>query len=127
MKYIVILGDGMADEPLPELGKKTPLEYARTPNMDRMARDGACGLLRTVPENFEAGSDIANMSILGYAPEKYYTGRGPLEALNIGVDLGPGDVAYRSNLVTIEDGIMADFSAGHITSAEGARALRVPC
>ncbi|WML66860.1 MAG: 2,3-bisphosphoglycerate-independent phosphoglycerate mutase [Methanoregula sp. SKADARSKE-2] len=120
MKYIVILGDGMADEPLPELSKKTPLEYARTPNMDRMARDGACGLLRTVPENFEAGSDIANMSILGYAPEKYYTGRGPLEALNIGVDLGPGDVAYRSNLVTIEDGIMADFSAGHITSAEGA-------
>jgi len=118
MKYIVILGDGMADEPLPGLGSKTPLEYARTPNMDRMARDGACGLLRTIPDNFEAGSDIANMSILGYAPEKYYTGRGPLEALNMGVDLGPGDVAYRCNLVTIENGMMADFSAGHITSAE---------
>ncbi len=110
----------MADEQLAELGGKTPLEYARTPNMDRIAREGACGLLRTVPDNFEAGSDIANMSILGYAPEKYYTGRGPLEALNMGVELGPGDVAYRCNLVTIENGMMADFSAGHISSDEGA-------
>jgi len=69
MKYIVICGDGMADEPIASLGNKTPLEYAKTPNMDRMAREGACGLLRTIPDNFEAGSDIANMSILGYAPE----------------------------------------------------------
>jgi 2,3-bisphosphoglycerate-independent phosphoglycerate mutase len=120
MKYIVVLGDGMADEPLEELGGKTPLEYAQTPNMDAMARDGACGMLRTIPDGFEAGSDIANMAVLGYAPEKYYTGRGPLEALSMGVDLAPDDVAYRCNLVTIEENTMADFSAGHITSAEGA-------
>jgi len=120
MKYIVVLGDGMADEPLEELGGKTPLEYGQTPNMDGMARDGACGMLRTIPDGFEAGSDIANMAVLGYAPEKYYTGRGPLEALSMGVDLAPDDVAYRCNLVTIEENTMADFSAGHITSAEGA-------
>ena len=120
MKYIVICGDGMADEPIAELGAKTPLEYAKTPNMDRMAREGASGLLRTIPDSFEAGSDIANMSILGYAPDKYYTGRGPLEALSMGVDLAPGDVAYRCNLVTVEDNSMVDFSAGHISCAEGA-------
>lgn len=119
MKYIVVLGDGMADEPLAELGGKTPLEHARTPNMDRMAREGACGMLRTIPDGFEAGSDIANMAVLGYAPVKYYTGRGPLEALSMGVDLAPDDIAYRCNLVTIEDDRMADFSAGHISSDEG--------
>ena len=123
MKYIVICGDGMADEPISGLGGKTPLEYAKTPNMDRMAREGACGLLRTIPNSFEAGSDIANMSILGYAPDKYYTGRGPLEALSMGVDLAPGDVAYRCNLVTVEDNTMVDFSAGHISSEEGAELL----
>lgn len=121
MKYIVVLGDGMADEPIAGLGGKTPLAYAKTPNMDRMAREGACGMLRTIPDGFEAGSDIANMAVLGYAPEKYYTGRGPLEALSMGVDLAPEDVAYRCNLVTIEENTMADFSAGHITSAEGAK------
>jgi 2,3-bisphosphoglycerate-independent phosphoglycerate mutase len=118
MKYIIVLGDGMADEPLAELGGKTPLQYAKTPNMDRMAREGGCGLLSTIPDGFEAGSDIANMSILGYAPEKYYTGRGALEALNMGVDLGPDDIAYRCNLVTVENGIMKDFSAGHISTPE---------
>ena len=120
MKYIIVLGDGMADEPIAALGGKTPLDYAKTPNMDRMAREGSCGMLRTVPDGFEAGSDIANMAVLGYAPEKYYTGRGPLEALSMGIDLVPDDVAYRCNLVTVEDGIMADFSSGHIASAEGA-------
>jgi len=120
MKCILILGDGMADEPIPELGGKTPLEYAQTPNMDRMAREGACGLLHTIPDGFEPGSDIANMSILGYAPEKYYTGRGPLEALSMGIDLASTDVAYRCNIVTVKDEVMADFSAGHISSAEGA-------
>jgi len=119
MKYIVVLGDGMADEPLAELDGKTPLEYAKTPNMDRMAQEGGCGMLSTIPDGFEAGSDIANMSILGYAPEKYYTGRGPLEALSMGIDLARDDVAYRCNLVTVEIGIMADFSAGHISSEEG--------
>ncbi|NMB78845.1 MAG: cofactor-independent phosphoglycerate mutase [Methanomicrobiales archaeon] len=121
MKYIVILGDGMADEPLEDLGNKTPLEYAKTPNMDRMAREESSGMLRTVPDGYEAGSDIANMAVLGYAPEKYYTGRGPLEALSMGVDLGPDDVAYRCNLVTVDDNTMIDFSAGHITSEEGAK------
>ena len=120
MKYIVVLGDGMADEPLEVLGGKTPIEYAQTPNMDRMARDGACGMLRTIPNGFEAGSDIANMAVLGYAPERYYTGRGPLEALSMGVDLAADDVAYRCNLITVEENTMVDFSAGHITSAEGA-------
>lgn len=119
MKCIVVLGDGMADEPIAELGGKTPLEYARTPNMDRMAGEGVCGMLRTIPDGYEAGSDIANMAVLGYSPEKYYTGRGPLEALSMGVGLAPDDVAYRCNLVTVEDGTMADFSSGHITSAEG--------
>jgi 2,3-bisphosphoglycerate-independent phosphoglycerate mutase len=120
MKYIVILGDGMADEPLAELGGKTPLEYAKTPNMDRMAKNGASGMLRTIPDGFEAGSDIANMAILGYAPEVYYTGRGPLEAVSMGINLDAGDVAYRCNLVTVQNGIMTDFSAGHISSPEGA-------
>jgi 2,3-bisphosphoglycerate-independent phosphoglycerate mutase len=119
MKYIVILGDGMADEPLAQLGGKTPLEYANTPNMDWMAENGACGMLRTIPDDFEAGSDIANMSILGYAPQKYYTGRGPLEAISMGIELDADDVAYRCNLVTVQNGIMVDFSAGHISSPEG--------
>ncbi len=123
MKYIVIIGDGMADEPLPELGNRTPLEYATTPNLDRLAREGACGMLRTIPQGFEAGSDIANMSILGYDPKKYYTGRGPIEAKSMGVDLESGDIAYRCNLVTVEDGVMRDFSAGHISSAEGEQLL----
>jgi 2,3-bisphosphoglycerate-independent phosphoglycerate mutase len=122
-KYLVVLGDGMADEPLEDLGGKTPLEYARTPHFDRIAREGACGLLRTIPPGFEAGSDIANLSILGYDPARYYTGRGPLEAASIGVDLAPQDVAYRCNLVTVTDGVMEDFTAGHITSDEGARLM----
>ncbi|MDD1656468.1 MAG: cofactor-independent phosphoglycerate mutase [Methanomicrobiales archaeon] len=123
-RYLVVLGDGMADEPLEELGGKTPLEYARTPHFDRIAREGACGLLRTIPPGFEAGSDIANLSILGYDPARYYTGRGPLEAASIGVDLAPEDVAYRCNLVTVKDGVMEDFTAGHISSDEGARLIR---
>jgi len=118
-KYIVILGDGMADEPLADLGGKTPLEYARTPHMDRIAREGMMGMIRTIPEGYEAGSDIANLGILGYDPCSCYTGRGPLEAASVGIDLAPDDIAYRCNLVTIRDGMMADFSAGHISSGEG--------
>ncbi len=124
MKYIVILGDGMADEPLAELGGRTPLEYAETPNMDRIAREGRCGMLRTVPEGFEPGSDIANLSVLGYDPRVSYTGRGPLEAASMGIDLREGEMAYRCNLVTVRDGLMVDFNAGHISSAEGAALLR---
>jgi len=120
VKVLVVVGDGMADEPLAELGGKTPLEYARTPNLDRIAREGACGMVRTIPPGFEAGSDIANLSLLGYDPRVYYTGRGPIEAASIGVDLGPDDVAYRCNLVTVTDGVMEDFSAGHVPSSEGA-------
>jgi len=124
MKYIVILGDGMADEPLAELGGRTPLEYAETPNMDRIAREGRCGMLRTVPEGFGPGSDIANLSVLGYDPRVSYTGRGPLEAASMGIDLLEGEMAYRCNLVTVRDGLMVDFNAGHISSAEGAALLR---
>ena len=124
MKYIIILGDGMADEPLAELGGKTPLEYADIPNMDRIAREGRCGMLRTVPEGFEPGSDIANLSILGYDPRTTYTGRGPLEAASMGVTLREGEFAYRCNLVTIRDGMIEDFNAGHISSTEGAELLR---
>ena len=123
-KYLMVLGDGMADEPIAELGGKTPLEYARTPNFDRIAREGACGMLRTIPAGFEAGSDIANLSILGYDPRKYYNGRGPLEAASIGVPLGERDIAYRCNLVTVTDGVMEDFSAGHIPSSEGGPLIR---
>lgn len=123
MKYLLILGDGMADEPIAELGGKTPLEAARTPHMDRIARDGCCGLLCTVPEGCEAGSDIANLSILGYDPKRCYTGRGPLEAASMGISLDASDMAYRCNLSTVTDGVMADFSAGHISSAEGAALL----
>jgi 2,3-bisphosphoglycerate-independent phosphoglycerate mutase len=119
MKYIVILGDGMADEPLNELGGKTPLEYARIPNMDRIAREGRMGMIRTIPEGYEAGSDIANLGILGYDPRSCYTGRGPLEAASMEIDLAADDVAYRCNLVTVTNGVMADFSAGHISSGEG--------
>jgi 2,3-bisphosphoglycerate-independent phosphoglycerate mutase len=120
MKYIVVLGDGMADEPIEELGGKTPLEYADTPNMDRVAREGACGLLRTVKDVYEPGSDVANLSVLGYDPGTCYTGRGPLEAASMGIDLAPTDYAYRFNLVTARGGVMEDFNAGHITSEEGA-------
>jgi len=124
VKVLLVLGDGMADEPLPELGGRTPLEAARTPSFDRIAREGACGLLRTIPPGCEAGSDIASLSILGYDPREHYTGRGPLEAASMGISLGRGDIAYRCNLVTVRDGVMEDFSAGHIPSREGAPLIR---
>ncbi len=123
MKYILVLGDGMADEPIADLGGKTPLEAARTPNFDRLTREGATGMLRTIPGGFEPGSDVANMSVLGFDPVKYYTGRGPLEAMSMGIDLTKNDIAYRCNLVTVADGVMRDFSAGHVTSSEGAALL----
>jgi 2,3-bisphosphoglycerate-independent phosphoglycerate mutase len=116
-KYLVVIGDGMADEPVCE--GKTPLEAASTPWMDRISREGSMGMVRTIPEGCEAGSDIANLSILGYDPRIYYTGRGPLEAASRSIPLGPSDIAYRCNLVTVKDEIMVDFSAGHISSPEG--------
>ncbi len=123
MKYIVLLGDGMSDEPLDQLGGKTPLQVARTPNMDFMARNGLLGLAATVPAALPPGSDVANLSVFGYDPRTCYTGRAPLEAASIGVELAPGDVAFRLNFVTLApDGsrvYMRDFSAGHISTPEG--------
>lgn len=126
MKYIILLGDGMGDYPLDKLGGKTPLEVARTPNMDRIAAEGTIGLVNTIPEGFKPGSDVANLSVLGYDPGICYSGRGPLEAANMGVPLGPQDVAFRCNLVTLgpqADPLMVDYSAGHISSEEAARII----
>jgi 2,3-bisphosphoglycerate-independent phosphoglycerate mutase len=123
MKYIVLLGDGMSDKKLDELGGKTPLQFAKIPNMDFMARRGRMGLVRTVPDGFAPGSDVANLSVFGYDPATCYTGRSPLEAASIGVELGPRDVAFRVNLVNLHPQggklFMHDYSAGHISAAEG--------
>ncbi len=118
MKYAVLIGDGMADFPMDEFGGKTVLQKANTPNMDYITKNGRAGLARTVPDGMPPGSDVANMSILGYDPKKYYSGRAPLEAASMGIPLNDGDVAFRCNLITITDGIIADYSAGHITSEE---------
>jgi 2,3-bisphosphoglycerate-independent phosphoglycerate mutase len=122
MKYIILQGDGMPDYPVEELGGKTPLEAAATPNMDYIARKGLLGMVRVIPEGFPPGSDVGNLSIMGYEPSRYYTGRAPLEAASMGVELGPEDVAYRCNLVTLQNsgGIMRmeDYSAGHISTEE---------
>ena len=134
-RYIVLLGDGMADRPLAELGGRTPLMAARTPNMDHIALKGVLGTVRTIPEGMALGSDVANLSVLGYDPAAVYTGRSPIEAAGMGVDLGPGDVAYRCNLVTLGGGtppdadtdlagklhpelVMVDFAGGHPSGEE---------
>jgi len=124
MKFVVILGDGMADLPLAELQGRTPLQAAHIPNMDMIAREGRNGLARTVPVGMPPGSDVANLSIMGYEPTKYYTGRAPLEAAAMGVSLGEDEIAFRCNFVTVEDGIMKDYSAGHISSEEGRELIR---
>ncbi len=118
MKFALLIPDGMWDQPVKSLGGKTPLEMAHTPNMDALAKEGSVGLVRTVPEGFHPGSDVANMSLLGYAPEKYYSGRAPLEAANLGVEIGPDEVAFRCNFVTVSGGKMLDYSAGHISTSE---------
>jgi len=123
MKYAIIIPDGAADEPLPELDGKTPLEAAHTPNMDRVAMEGRQGLVRTVPEGFESGSDVATMCLLGYDPKVYHTGRAPLEAAARNIPLSATDWVFRCNLVTVADGIMKDHSAGGITDAEAARLI----
>lgn len=119
MKYLVLVPDGMADEPHEALGGRTPMQAQDTPHMDALARAGELGLARTVPEGMSPGSDIANLSLFGYDPAQYFTGRAPLEAANMGLDLGDG-LAYRCNLVTLADETMVDFTSGHITSAEAA-------
>ncbi len=124
MKYIVLVADGMADYPIEELGGRTPLEVARTPNMDFIARQGRLGRVDTIPKNMNPASDVATISILGYDPKRYYTGRGPLEAANLGVDLGSNDIAFRCNLVTASNDTLLDYSAGHISSKEAAMLLK---
>lgn len=121
-KAVVFLADGMADEPVEALGGKTPLEAVDTPYMDSIARNGASGTFLTLPEGFPTSSDAANMSVLGYELASFYPGRGPIEATSRGIQLGPDDVAWRCNLVTVENGILRDYSAGHI-SKERAKAF----
>lgn len=127
VKYVIIVGDGMADYPVESLGGKTPLMVAKTPHMDWMANQGEIGLVRTVPDGLNPGSEIANLSIFGYDPVRYYTGRGPLEAASLRVELSADDIAFRCNLVTLKfQGskiLMEDFSAGHITNEEARKVV----
>src|SRR5882724_12745542 len=123
MKYAIIIPDGAADDPLPELGGKTPLEAAKTPNMDRIAMEGRVGLVRTIPDGFESGSDVATMCLLGYDPRIYHTGRAPLEAAAQHIPLASSDWVFRCNLVTVVDGVMKDHSAGGISNAEAQRLI----
>lgn len=117
-KYLFLVPDGAADFPLDELGGKTVLEAARIPKMDMLAERGVCGTATTVPLGMPAGSDVANLSLLGYDPRVYYTGRGPLEAASLGVTAGPGEIIFRCNLITVLDDILVDYSAGHVTTGE---------
>ncbi len=124
MKYVVVLPDGVADVPIAELGHKTPLEVAKHPNMDWIAREGITGLAKTIPEGMSPGSDVGCMSVFGYDPRKYYTGRAPLEAAAQGIQLGEQDVAFRCNTVFVEQGVMADYSAGHIETQDSAELIK---
>jgi len=123
VKYVILLGDGMADDRIPELGGRTPLQAAKKAHMDMMAKCGRLGLVRTIPEGFSPGSDVGNLSMLGYDPRTYYSGRAAFEAAGMGVELGQDDVAFRLSLVTFrtngEESFMDDHSAGHISDAEG--------
>ena len=127
MKYVIVLGDGMADRPIEALGNKTPLEYADTPAMDKLSKLSEVGLVHTIPEGMKPGSDTANLSVIGYDPKKYYTGRSPLEALSIGVDMKDTDVAIRCNIVTLsyddkpyEEKTIIDHSSGEISTEDAA-------
>jgi 2,3-bisphosphoglycerate-independent phosphoglycerate mutase len=126
MKYVLIVGDGMADLPQEDLEGQTPLEYAYKPNINRLAGSAILGgMVRTVPEGMEPGSDVANMNILGYDPRKYYTGRGPLEAIAMGVPMNKEDVAFRCNLVSTDGEKIIDYSAGHISSEESREIIEI--
>ncbi len=126
MKYVIVLGDGMADEPIEQLSGKTPLEYAKTPVMDQLAKESEIGLVHTIPEGMKPGSDTANLAVLGYNPKKYYTGRSPLEALSIGVDMKDTDIAMRCNIVTVseeedyEQKTIIDHSSSEISTEDAA-------
>ncbi|MBQ2045697.1 MAG: cofactor-independent phosphoglycerate mutase [Muribaculaceae bacterium] len=118
MKYIIVLGDGMADEPIATLGGKTPLQVAKTPTMDFLAKNGKLGILETVPNGFHPGSEIANLSVLGYDVTKVFEGRGSLEAASMGIEILQDEMAMRCNLICIEDGKIKNHSAGHISNEE---------
>ncbi len=130
MKYIVMLGDGMADYPIEALGEKTPLQVAKKPNIDRLAKYGQMGMVKTVPDGMKPGSDVANLAAMGYNPRDCYTGRSPLEAVSIGIQMNDTDVAFRCNLVTLSDEpeyadkTMVDYSSGEITTAEAAQLIK---
>ena len=123
MKHILLVPDGMADEPLSELGGKTPLEAAHTPNMDALAHNGFSGMVQTIPDGMPPGSDIGNLSLLGYEPKVNFSGRAPLEAANMGILLNADEVAFRCNLVTLLKGKMHDYSAGHISTDEASQII----
>lgn len=123
MKYLVLLGDGMADFAIPELGGRTPLEAAKTPAMDEIARRGICALFKPIPDDLPPGSDIGNLSLFGYNPHETFTGRAPLEAARQGILLNEDEVAFRCNLVTLEDGAMRSFTSGHISTEEAAQII----
>ena len=118
MKHIIILGDGMADHPVERLGGKTLLQYAHTPYMDMLAKNGRTGRLITIPKGFQPGSEVANTAILGYDLNKVYEGRGPLEAASIGYDMAPDDMAMRCNIITLADGRIKNHHGGHLTTEE---------
>ena len=125
MKYVIIHGDGMGDWPCDELGGKTPLEAAYKPNMDLIATRGTLGLVQTIPDGMPPGSDVGTMTMMGYDPKRYHTGRAPIEAASMGIAMGPNDIVFRMNLVSLKDEgdatVMNDFTSGHITSEEAAR------
>ena len=118
MKRVIILGDGMADEPIEELGGKTPLQYAETPTFDWLAKHSRLGMLKTVPAGYHPGSEVANMAVLGYDLDESFEGRGSLEAASMGIDILPGEMAMRCNLICIENGLIKNHSAGHISNEE---------
>jgi 2,3-bisphosphoglycerate-independent phosphoglycerate mutase len=118
VKYIILVPDGLADEPLKELGGKTPMEAANTPNMDYLAQHGFCALTQTIPDGMPPGSDIGNLALMGYDPKENFSGRASLEAANLGIKLKDDEVVFRCNLVTVKDGKLIDYSAGHISSDE---------
>lgn len=123
MKHIIVLGDGMADEPIEQLGGRTPLQAADTPAMDWLATHGRCGMLKTVPEGYHPGSEIANLAVLGYDLDRVFEGRGSLEAASMGIEIEPGEMAMRCNIICIENGLIKNHSAGHITTAEAAELI----
>ena len=123
MKYVVCVPDGCADEPVAELGGRTPLEAASMPTLTRLAARGEVGRAAVIPAGYPPGSDVGNMSIIGFDPARYHTGRAPIEAAALGIDLAPDQVAYRCNLVTVENGTMVDFAGGHPSSEDAAKVI----